>query len=119
MRTPFAHPLDQAMAIKHDMDGALGGNPDMVWQPPEKELADFARFAVRLVPLEGNDQALDLLRQLVGITHRPPRAIAESLTGTGKPGRAGADIAGVSRGSVVFCSGAQARTASSDGPALR
>src|SRR6516162_945836 len=37
--------------------------------------------------------------------------------GTGKPGRAGADIAGVSRGSVVFCSGAQARTASSDGPA--
>src|SRR6516225_3798028 len=39
--------------------------------------------------------------------------------GTGKPGRAGADIAGVSRGSVVFCSGAQARTASSDGPALR
>src|SRR5215469_7556839 len=39
--------------------------------------------------------------------------------GAGKPGRAGADIAGVSRGSVVFCSGAQARTASSDGPTLR
>jgi hypothetical protein len=29
---------------------------------------------MRLIPLEGNDQALDLLlRQLVGITHRPPR----------------------------------------------
>src|ERR1700756_4722860 len=39
--------------------------------------------------------------------------------GAGEPGRAGADIAGLSRGSVVFCSGAPARTASSDGPALR
>jgi hypothetical protein len=80
MRASFAHALDQAMAIKHGMDGALGGNPDMAWQPPEQELADFARTPIRLVTLEGNDQALDLQRQLVGITHRPPRAIVESLT---------------------------------------
>jgi hypothetical protein len=39
--------------------------------------------------------------------------------GTGEPGRACADIAGLSRGSVVFCWGAQVRSASSDGPALR
>ena len=36
----------------------------------------------------------------------------------GEPGRAGADPAGVSRGSIVFC-GPGTRPASSDGPALR
>jgi hypothetical protein len=32
---------------------------------------------VRLLGLEANNQALDLLRELVGIAHRPPRAIAQ------------------------------------------
>ena len=68
------------MAIEHGVDGALGGNPDMACQPPEQQFADFARTPMRLIALEGNDQALDLLGQLVGITHRPPRAIAESPT---------------------------------------
>ena len=41
----------------------------MACQLPEQELADFARTLMRFIALEGNDQALDLLGQLVGITH--------------------------------------------------
>ena len=37
------------------------------------------RAPVRLLGLETDNQALDLLRQLVGIAHRPPRAIAQGL----------------------------------------
>src|SRR6201997_658897 len=80
MRTPFAHALDQAMAIEHGMNGAFGRNPDIACQPPEQELADLACAPMRLFPFEGDNQALDLLGQLVGITHWSPRAIAESLT---------------------------------------
>src|SRR5262252_5052745 len=68
------------MAIEHGMNGAFGGNPDVACQPPEQELADLACAPMRLFPFEDDNQALDLLRQLVGITHWPPRAIAESLT---------------------------------------
>src|ERR1700749_2268123 len=80
MRTPFAHALDQAMAIEHGMNGAFGRNPDIACQPPEQELADLACAPMRLFPFEGDNQALDLLGQWVGITHWSPRAIAESLT---------------------------------------
>src|SRR5215468_10819880 len=80
MGTPFAHALDQAMTIEHGMNGAFGGNPDIACQPPEQELADLVCAPMRLFPFEGDNQALDLLGQLVGITHWPPRAIAESLT---------------------------------------
>jgi hypothetical protein len=80
MRTPFAHALDQAMAIEHGMNGAFGGKPHIACQPPEQELADLAGAPMRLFPFERDNQALDLLGQLVGITHWPPRAIAESLT---------------------------------------
>jgi hypothetical protein len=34
---------------------------------------------VLLVPLEIDDQPLDLVRQLVGIAHRPARAIGERI----------------------------------------
>jgi hypothetical protein len=34
---------------------------------------------MRLVPLEIDDQPLDLVRQLVGIPHRPARAIAQRI----------------------------------------
>src|SRR6202008_1717125 len=80
MRTPFAHALDQAMAIEHGINGSFGRNPDIACQPPEQELADLACAPMRLFPFEGDNQALDLLGQLVGITHWSPRAIAESLT---------------------------------------
>ncbi len=71
--------LDQAVAVENRMDGAFGRNPDVAVEPPDQELADLARTPVRLLGLEPDDQALDLLRQLVGIAHRPPRAIAQGL----------------------------------------
>ena len=69
--------LDQAVAIENRMDGALGRNPDIAVEPPDQELADLARAPVRLLGLQPDDQALDLLRQLVGIAHRPARPIAQ------------------------------------------
>ena len=61
------------------MDGALGRNADVAVQPPDQQLADLARAPVRLLALEPDNQALDLRRQLVGIAHRPPRAVAQRL----------------------------------------
>ena len=80
MGTPFAHALDQAMAIEHGMNGALSRNPDMACKPPEQKLADLASAPMRLFALEGNDLALNLRRQLIGVSYRSPRAITESLT---------------------------------------
>jgi len=54
--------LDQAMAIENRMDGALGRNPDIAVEPPDQELADLACAPVRLLSLQLDDQALDLLR---------------------------------------------------------
>ena len=45
----------------------------------DQQLADLAGAPVRLLALEADDQALDLTRQLVGVAHRPPRAIAQGL----------------------------------------
>jgi hypothetical protein len=66
------------MAIEHGMNGALGRHSDVAVKPPDQQLADFARPPMRLVALQVDDQALDLLRQLVGIARRPPRAVGES-----------------------------------------
>src|SRR5690349_10377156 len=71
--------LDQAMAIEHRMDGAFGGNPDIAIEPPDQQLADFARAPVRLLGFEADNQALDLLRELIGIAHWPPGAVAQRL----------------------------------------
>src|SRR5438445_8854832 len=71
--------LDQAMAVEDRMDGALGRNLDIAVQPSDQQFPDLARAPVRLLGLEADNQALDLLRQLVGIAHRPPRSIAQSL----------------------------------------
>src|SRR5262249_48382702 len=51
----------------------------------DQDLADFARTPMRLIPLEGNDQALDLLGQLVGITHRPAEAVERVGLAKGTP----------------------------------
>src|SRR5882672_2640593 len=69
--------LDQAMAVEDRMDGALGRNPDIAVQPSDQQFPDLARAPVRLLGLETDNQALDLLRQPVGIAHRPPRSIAQ------------------------------------------
>src|SRR5713226_712876 len=70
-----AYAFDQAVAIKNGMDGALGGNPNIAGKPPDQELADLARAPMRLVALERDDEALDLLRQLVGVAHRSARTV--------------------------------------------
>src|SRR5262245_1657446 len=69
--------LDQVMAIEHRMDGAVGGNPDIASEPPDQQLADLARAPVRLLGLEADNQALDLLQELMGIADRPPGLIAQ------------------------------------------
>jgi hypothetical protein len=71
--------LDQAMAVEDRMDGTFARNPDIAVEPPDQQFPDLARAPVRLLGLEADNQALDLLRQLVGIAHRPPRAIAQGL----------------------------------------
>jgi hypothetical protein len=71
--------LDQAMAVEDRMDGAFGRNPDIAVEPSDQQFPDLARAPVRLLGLEPDNQALDLLRELVGIAHRPSRAIAQSL----------------------------------------
>ena len=71
--------LDQPVAVENGMDGALGGDPDIAVEPPHQEFSDLAGAPVRLLALEPDDQALDLRRQLVGVAHRPPRAVAQCL----------------------------------------
>jgi hypothetical protein len=43
------------------------------------QLADPADAPVRLFALQSDDQGLKLLRELVGVTYRPPGAVAQSL----------------------------------------
>jgi hypothetical protein len=66
------------MAVEDGVDGASGRHPNVAGEPPEQELSDLARAPVRLVALEGDDQALDLVRRLVGIAYRPAGAVAQS-----------------------------------------
>src|SRR5262245_62373862 len=67
------------MAIENRMDGAFGRHPDVAGEAPDQELADLARAPVRLLGLEADDQALELLRQLVGIAHGSPRPVGQGL----------------------------------------
>src|SRR5712671_6550201 len=71
--------LDQAVAIENRMDGALGRNPDVAVEPPDQEFADLARAPMGLVSLEPDNQALNLLWQLIGIAHWPARPVAQGL----------------------------------------
>jgi hypothetical protein len=66
------------MAVEDGVDGASGRHPNVAGGPAEQELSDLARAPVRLVALEGDDQALDLVRRLVGIAYRPAGAVAQS-----------------------------------------
>jgi hypothetical protein len=72
--------LDQAVTVENRMDGALGRNPDVAGEPSDQELADFTCPPVRLLSLQPDNQALDLLRQLIGIAHRPARPIAQGCS---------------------------------------
>src|SRR5712691_5142429 len=68
---------DQAVAIEHRVDGAFGRNPDIAVEPPDQQLADLARTPMRLLGLQADNQGLDLSGQLVGVTDRPPGAVAQ------------------------------------------
>ena len=57
--------------------GAFGGNPYIAIEPPHQQLADLAGAPVRLLGLEADNQALDLLGELIGIAHRPPGPVAQ------------------------------------------
>src|SRR5208282_5420061 len=61
------------------MDGAPGRHAHIAREPPHQEFADLARPPMRLAALEVDNQALDLPRQLVGVAHRPPRAVGEGF----------------------------------------
>jgi hypothetical protein len=60
------------MTIEDGMDGAFGRNPDIAVEPPDQQLSDLAGAPVRLLGLEPDNQALDLLGQLIGVTDWPP-----------------------------------------------
>jgi hypothetical protein len=61
------------------MHGAPGRQAHVAGKLANEQFADFARAPMRLVALEIDDQPLHLVRQLVGIAHRPARAIGERL----------------------------------------
>lgn len=69
-----AERFDQAVPVEHGVDRALGRHAQVAVQPPDEQFADFARAPVGFFALEGDDQALDLARQLIGVAHRPARA---------------------------------------------
>src|SRR6266576_6489376 len=68
------------MAVQHGVDGALRGHLDIAMEPPHQQFANFARPPIRLVALEADDQAFNLMGQLISIPDRPPRAIGQSRT---------------------------------------
>jgi hypothetical protein len=65
------------VAVEDRMNSAPGRDPDVAIEPPDEEFADLAGAPVRLLALEPHDQALDRLRQLVGVTHRTARPVAQ------------------------------------------
>src|ERR1700730_10807354 len=71
--------LDQAVAVEHRVNGAFGGNLDVSVEATHQQFADLAGAPVRLLALQPDDQGLELLRELVGVTYRPPGAVAQRL----------------------------------------
>jgi hypothetical protein len=71
--------LDQAVPVENRVDGAFGRDPDIAIEPPDEEFADLAGSPMGLFGLQADNQAFELLRQLVGVAHRPPRTVAQGL----------------------------------------
>jgi hypothetical protein len=61
------------------MHGAARRYADIAGELADKQFPDLPGTPVRLVALALNDQALHLPGQLVGVAHRPPRAIGKRL----------------------------------------
>src|SRR6516164_111659 len=63
------------MSIENGMNGALRWHPDVAVQSANQKLTDFARSPMRLVAFGVDNEAFELLRQLVGI----PQTIVQGL----------------------------------------
>src|SRR5215472_4505555 len=76
--TYAAAALDQAMAIEHRMDGALGwyGNTG---EPAKQALTDFASTPAGVLALDVQNVVLYLKRKLVGVAIRTSASVRESL----------------------------------------
>ena len=68
---PDSGAVDQAVAVEHRMHGAPGRQAHVAGKLANEQFADFARAPMRLVLAREDDQPLHLVRQLVGIAHRP------------------------------------------------
>ena len=66
------------MAIEYCMDGADRRRLNIAMQPPQL-LADLGGAPARSLPLELNDQFLDLKRQLIRLPVRSSTAIGQSF----------------------------------------
>ena len=73
--TGSAKDLDQLMSMQNGVDRTFGGNTDVTVEPPNQNFTNFASAPMRLLALHRQDQALDLVWQLVRITDRPTAAI--------------------------------------------
>src|SRR5260221_11541573 len=67
------------MPAQDRVDRALGGNAKVAVEPANQKLTNLARTPMRLFLLGGRDESFDLRRQLVGVTHRAPRTVAQRL----------------------------------------
>jgi hypothetical protein len=65
------------MPVENRVNGAFGRYSDAPIQSSDQEIANFARAPMRLVALGVDDQTFELLRQLVGISDRPTRAVVQ------------------------------------------
>jgi hypothetical protein len=67
------------MAMENGVYGALGGHAYIAGQAAHQQFTDLPCTPMRLLAFDGDDARLELGRQLIGQSHRPARAIAESL----------------------------------------
>src|ERR1700731_1046756 len=80
----MAHPtaaFDQAVAVQHRMDGALGRDLDP-GEPADQALSDFPCTPAGALALYVQDKVLHLKRKLMGIPTGTPAPIGESLNST-------------------------------------
>jgi hypothetical protein len=73
----LAQAANQTVAVEDSMDGADRRDADVASETPDEQFADLAGAPVRLLAFGGDDQAFHLDWQLVGIAHRPARAVGE------------------------------------------
>ncbi len=74
---PLAGLAHKAVLVEHGVDRRPGRNAHVAGQPAHQQFPDLARAPVRLVAPGLDDQPLDLVGQLVGVSDRSPRAIAK------------------------------------------